>query len=393
MLTDTQIRQFKPSEKARRYWDERGLYLEVSPSGGKLWRFKYKFNGKEKRISLGIYPDTGLKEAREQRDAARKLLASSIDPSVHRQSQRAARALSEANTFGIVAREWLSKYSPSWAKSHTKTVIQRLEKDIFPRLGERPIAEITAQELLVVLRKVEARGAVETAHRELAVCGQIFRYAIATGRAERDLSSDLRGALAPVKNGHFAAITDPKRLGEVLRILDSYTGSFVVQCALKLAPMLFVRPGELRCMRWREIDFEKAEWRFQASKTKTDHIVPLPRQAIRELLEIQPLTDCSDWVFPNARSTTRPMSEVAVLAAFRALGIDKEELSGHGFRATARTLLDEVLALRVEVIEMQLGHQVRDMHGTAYNRTRFLEERRSLMQSWADYLDRLRGVL
>lgn len=390
MLTDTAIRQAKGNGQVQRLWDERGMYLEVTPPGGKCWRFKYRFNGKEKRLGLGKYPEVGLKEARERREEARKLLASGIDPSAQRQAQKTSAQLQAANSFEIVAREWFLRYSPNWANSHSKTVLRRLEKDIFHYMGDRPIAEIAAPELLAVIRKVEGRGALETAHRELNICGQIFRYAVATGRAERDPSSDLRGALPPVQSKNLAAITDPKRLGEILKILDTYQGGLVVRSALLLAPLVFVRPGELRHAKWSDIDLQRGEWRYAASKTKTDHIVPLATQAIAILKELQLLTGRREWVFPSGRSPLRPMSENAVLAALRSLGIEKEEMSGHGFRATARTLLDEELGMRVEIIEMQLAHRVRDVHGQAYNRTKFLLERRKMMQGWADYLDGLR---
>jgi integrase len=392
MLTDTEIRNAKPAEKSRRLYDSLGLYLEVSPPGGKLWRFKYRIDGKEKRIGLGRYPDVGLKEARERRDEARKLLAGGIDPSHNRQAQKAAAALVAGNSFEVVAREWYMRYSPSWAASHSKTVIRRLEMDIFPWLGDRAIAEIAAPELLAVIRQVEGRGALETAHRELNICGQVFRYAVATGRAERDPSRDLQGALPPVKKGHFAAVTDPKRLGEVLRMIDTFQGTLIVRCALRLAPLVFVRPGELRSAQWAEIDLEKAEWRYLVSKTKTEHIVPLSRQSVGILQEIQSLTGRKPWVFPNGRSSQRPMSENGVLYALRSLGIDKDEMSGHGFRATARTLLDEVLGFRPELIEHQLAHAVKDPLGRAYNRTHHLDQRREMMQAWADYLDELKGA-
>jgi integrase len=329
MLTDIKIRQAKGTGKTQRLHDERGLYLEVSPKGAKYWRFKYSFNQKEKRISFGVYPDVPLSLARERRDESRQLVARGIDPSVARQAQKAAVRAQTLDSFEVVAREWHHKFKGTWADSHAKTVLRRLENDVFPWLGDRPIAEITAPELLAVLRNVEGRGAVETAHRELAICGQIIRYAIATGRAVRDPSSDLRGALPPVKDAHFAAVTDPKRLGEILRMMDGYTGGLIVNCALRLAPYVFVRPGELRHARWADIDLEKAQWSFAASKTNLDHVVPLSRQAIAIFKEVQPLTGHKEWVFPSGRSPLRPMSENGVLAALRALGIGKEEMTGH----------------------------------------------------------------
>jgi integrase len=390
-LTDTTIRNAKSGEKAIRLYDERGLYLEISPAGGKWWRLKYRFDGKEKRISLGVYPDVSLKDARDRRDEARKLLANGIDPSENRKAAKSSRMERSANSFEVVAREWFAKYSQTWAKNHSYRTIRRFDRDIFPWIGGRPIAEINAPELLAVVRRIENRGALETAHRALANCGQVFRYAIATGRAERDPSGDLRGALPPVKGTHFAATTEPKRVGEILRALDGYEGTLTVRCALRLAPLVFVRPGELRNAQWADINFETAEWRYLVSKTNTQHIVPLARQAIDILSELQPLTGSSRYVFPSARSFTRPMSDNAILAAMRRLGIEKDEMSGHGFRAVARTILDEVLGIRPDFIEHQLAHAVRDPNGRAYNRTAHLSERRKMMQQWADYLDKLKA--
>jgi integrase len=390
-LTDTAIRNAKPGEKTIKLFDERGLYLEVSRSGGKWWRLKYRFDGKEKRLSLGVYPDVSLKDARERRDAARKLLADGTDPSENRKAQKSARADRAANSFEVVAREWFAKYSATWAKDHGNRIIRRFERDIFPWIGGRPIAEITAPELLTVVRRIEDRGALETAHRALGNCGQVFRYAVATGRAERDPSGDLRGALPPVKGEHFAATTDPKRVGEILRALDGYQGTLTVRCALRLAPLVFVRPGELRKAEWADIDLDAAEWRYTVTKTNTPHIVPLSRQAVAILRELQPLTGRGQFVFPGARSNGRPMSDNAILAAMRRMGIGKEEMSGHGFRAVARTILDEELGVRPDYIEHQLAHAVRDPNGRAYNRTAHLPERRKMMQQWADHLDRLKA--
>jgi integrase len=298
-----------------------------------------------------------------------------------------------ANILEIVSREWHSKHSQNWAKSHVVRVIRSLENDIFPWLGQKPVAKFTAPELPIAIRRIESRGALETAHRTLAICGQVFRYAIATGRAERDISQDLRGALPPVKGKHFSAVTDPNQIGELLRILDGYQGTLVVQCALRLAPLVFVRPGELRQAQLADINLEAAEWRYKASKTDTDHIVPLSRQAIEILKMLQPLTGYGRYIFPSARSPKgdRAMSENAILAAMRRMGISKEEMSGHGFRAVARAILDEVLGFRPDFIEHQLAHAVRDPHGRAYNRTAHLPERRKMMQAWADYLDEFKA--
>lgn len=390
-LTDVAIRKAKAAEKPIKLYDERGLYLEVSPGGGKWWRLKYRFEGKEKRLSLGVYPDVGLKEARDRRDAARKLLADGVDPSENRKAQKAAKADRAANSFEILAREWYAKFSSTWADLHRDRVLRRLERDVFPWIGPRPVAEVTAIELLSVIRRVEGRGALDTAHRVLSTCGQVFRYAVATARAKHDPSGDLRGALPPAETNHFAATTDPNRVAEILRAMDGYEGTFIVKCALRLAPLVFVRPGELRKAEWVDMDLEAAEWRYFVTKTKTHHIVPLSTQAVEILRELKPLTESGRYVFPSARSITRPMSENAVLAAMRRMGIGKEEMTGHGFRAVARTILDEVLGVRPDFIEHQLAHAVRDPNGRAYNRTAHLAERRKMMQQWADYLDKLKA--
>ncbi|WP_018718296.1 tyrosine-type recombinase/integrase [Arhodomonas aquaeolei] len=392
-LTDTAIRNAKPGDKARKLFDGGGLYLEVAPSGGKWWRLKYRYGGKEKRLSLGVYPDVSLKDARDRRDEARKLLANDIDPSENRKATRAAKVERAANSFEAVAREWYAKHSPNWSANHGDRIIRRLERDIFPWLGGKPIADITAPQLLEVIRRIEQRGALETAHRALGNCGQVFRYAVATGRAERDPSGDLRGALPPVKGTHFASVTEPKKVSEVLRALDGYEGTLPVRCALRLAPLVFVRPGELRHAEWDDIDLEAAEWRYTVKKTNTPHIVPLSRQAVDILRELHPLTGNGRYVFPSARNPKgdKPMSDNAILAAMRRMGISKEEMSGHGFRAMARTILDEVLGFRPDFIEHQLAHAVRDPNGRAYNRTAHLPERRKMMQEWADYLDKLKA--
>ena len=391
MLTDTTVRNAKPGKKPVRLFDNDGMYLEISPAGGKWWRLKYRYLGKEKRLSLGVYPKVGLKVARDRRDEARKLLAAGIDPSQHRKAIRSARVERAANSFEVVGREWLAKYSTTWAASHAGRIMRRLEIHVFPQIGARPIADIGAPELLTVIRRIESRGVLETAHRTLATCGQIFRYAVATGRAERDSSRDLRGALPPVNGEHFAAVTDPKQVGQLLRALDGYNGSPTVQHALRLAPLVFVRPGELRTARWADIDLEAGEWRYTVTKTGTDHVVPLSKQAVTILREAQGLAGRSEYVFPSGRSPRRPMSDNAILAAMRRMGIGKEEMSGHGFRAMARTILDEVLGIRPDLIEHQLAHSVRDPNGRAYNRTAHLPERRKMMQRWADYLDKLRA--
>jgi integrase len=390
-LTDTAIRNAKPREKRYKLSDSGGLYLEVSPAGGKWWRLKYRFNGKEKRISLGVYPEVGLKDARERRGENRKLVAAHIDPSANRKEQKLAQANHAANSFEQVTREWFAKHSPSWAADHGKRKIRLFERDIFPSIGKRPIAEITAPELLAVVHQVEKRGALETARRALNYSGQVFRYAVASGRATMDPSGALRGALTPAQSEHFAAITEPSRLGGILRVLDGYEGTLTVRCALRLMPLVFVRPGELRKAEWSQIDLDAAEWRYVVSKTITDHIVPLSRQSLEILRELYPLTGQGRFVFPGARSSARPMSDNAILAAMRTMGIEKDVMTGHGFRAAARTILDEVLKVRPDFIEHQLAHAVKDPNGRAYNRTAFLPERKEMMQQWADYLDKLKA--
>lgn len=387
---DITFRNAKPETKAYKISDEKGLFMHVTPQGNKYWRLKYRFGGKEKLLALGVYDDVTLAKAREKRDEARRLLADGIDPGEHKKVMKQVANERSANSFEVVAREWFVKYSSNWVKSHADKIMQRFLRDIFPWIGNKPITEVTPPVLLSVIRRIEERGALETAHRALSNCGQVFRYAIATGRAERDSSQDLRGALPPVKTKHFAAQTDPKRFGDLLKIFDDYQGSLIVRSALRLAPLFFVRPGELRHAQWEDFDFEKAQWSFIVTKTNTPHIVPLATQALEILAELQPLTGNSTYVFPSARSNSRPMSDNAILAALRRLGISKEEASGHGFRATARTLLDEVLRVRPDIIEHQLAHTVRDPNGRAYNRTAHLIERKKMMQDWADYLDRLK---
>lgn len=390
-LTDTAIRNAKPSDKPLKLYDERGLYVEVAPSGGKWWRLKYRYDGKEKRLSMGVYPDVSLKDARERREAARKLLASGVDPSENRKAQKSARTERAANSFEVIAREWHAKQSPTWAESHRKKTIKGLERDIFPWLGERPIADIKPPEVLTHLRRIENRGALETAHRILGICGQVFRYAVATGRAERDPTTDLKGALPPVVEKHFAATTELKRLAEILRAIDGYKGTLTVRCALRLAPLLFVRPGELRKAEWAHIDLEAAEWRYYIAKTDTQHIVPLSTQALAILREIEPLTGRGRFVFPGARTVSRPMSDNALLSALRNMGIRKEEMTIHGFRTVARTVMDEELQVRPDFVEHQLAHAVRDPNGRAYNRTSHLPARLKMMQQWSDYIDKLKA--
>ena len=391
-LTDKAIRAAKHGEKAIRLFDRDGLYLELAPSGGKWWRLKYRFANKEKRVSLGVYPEVSLKEARERRDAQRKLLANQIDPSAQRKAAKAAIVFRTANSFEAVAREWFATFSKHWAKGHADKVLHRLEHNVFPALGDRPIAEIAPRELLAVLKRVEKRGALETAHRTKQNCSQVFRYAVATGRAERDPSADLRGALAPVKQKHHASITDPKAIGALLRAIEGYEGSDVTRCALRLAALTFVRPGELRRAEWTEFDLDKGEWRIPAARMKMreQHLVPLSRQAVAVLRELQPITGKGPLLFPGPYHRDRPMSENTVNAALRRLGYPKEQMTGHGFRSMASTLLNEKGWNR-DAIERQLAHAERDGVRGAYNFAEYLPERRRMMQAWADYLDAMKA--
>lgn len=390
-LTDVAVRAAKPKEKPYKLADERGLFLLVNPSGSKYWRWKFRVDGKEKLLSFGTYPDVGLREAREKRDEAKKLMAAGIDPAQNRKAQKAARTEEVANSFEVLCREWLSQRSDTVEPAQTAKTLARMEKDVFPWLGRRPITEISAPEILSVLRRIDERGARYTAHRVRSEISRAFRYAIATGRAQRDPCPDLKGAIQPVRTEHMPAITTPKEAGELMRAIDAFRGTFVVKCALQLAPLLFVRPGELRKARWEDFDLDKGDWRYLVSKTKTDHLVPLAKQAISILRELHPLTGHLDYVFPG-RDPQKPMSEATVNAALRRLGYDtKREITGHGFRAMARTILHEELHFKPEVIEHQLAHKVPDALGAAYNRTRFIKERREMMQKWADYLQSIKG--
>lgn len=391
-LTDTAVRAVKPTEKTQKLFDGGGLYLEVAPSGGKWWRLKYRFGGKEKRISLGVYPDVGLKDARERRDASRKLLANGIDPGENRKAQKAATIERASNSFEVICREWLDSRKEAVNDAQRAKTLARMVNDAFPWIGGKPIAEITAPAVLSVLRRVEQRGAGFTAHRLRSEISRVFRYAIATGRAERDPCPDLRGALNAIKTEHMAAITDPKQAGELLRAIDAFSGTFVVQCALRLAPMVFTRPGELRKAEWKDVDLEAGEWSFFVTKTGVFHSVSLATQAVTILRELHGLTGQGRYLFPGARDKQRPMSDAAINAALRRMGYDtKTEITGHGFRAMARTILAERLHQKPEVIEHQLSHKVPDVLGNAYNRTKFLDERKAMMQTWADYLDRLKA--
>ncbi len=390
-LTDIQVRNAKnlgPSEK--KMFDGGGLYLAIDKNGNKGWRFKFRFEGKERRISFGTYPEISLSEARQRRENARKLIAQGIDPLVDKQEKEQLKKEIKEYTFKRIASEWQDNQSDLAEK--TKNLhSRRLEKDIYPAIGESPITEITPKLVLEqVLRPMENRGVGELTSRVKSIISQVFRFGVACGYVERDITVDLAGALKKVQRGHRAAITEPSELAKLLRVIDDYDGNKIVKYALQLSPLLFVRPGELRAMKWSEIDFKTAEWRYSVSKTKTEHIVPLASQSIQILTSLQMVTGQCDLAFPSVRSTARPISDNTLNAALRRMGYSKEEVSAHGFRATARTILEEVLQERVEYIEHQLAHQVKDALGRAYNRTKHLEQRHRMMQRWADYLDRLK---
>ncbi|SNB47486.1 integrase arm-type DNA-binding domain-containing protein [Geobacter sp. DSM 9736] len=393
-LSDIQVKNAKPQEKDYKLMDGFGLFLLVTPTNGKLWRFDYRYGDKRKVLAFGAYPSITLAEARQRREDAKKLLANGVDPGEMKKALKSTDKDIAANTFEVIARQWHLKFSSAgkWSPTHAADILHRLEKDIFPPLGSRPISEIKPMDLLKVLERIASRGALDTAHRLRHHCGMIFRYAVVTERAERDIAADLRGALPAVKNGHHAAPTTPQSLQPLLRAIDAYEGSYIVKCALQLLPLFFCRPGELRAAEWTEFDFDKAIWEIPATrmKMKQPHIVPLSKQAIAILESLQSLTGFGKYLFPCQRSTLRCMSDNAYNAALRRMGFTKDEATAHGFRASARTILDEVLHMPVVLIEHQLSHSVRDPLGRAYNRTSHLTERKKMMQQWADYLDGLK---
>lgn len=389
-LTDIECRTLKPSEKVTRHFDGKGLFLQVQPSGGKYWRHKYKFDGRERRRSLGTYPDVSLAEARKAHKKDRKKLRKGIDPVAHAKAKAAARAAT-ADTFEIIAREWHEVRMRDKSDSYRTRVLRNLECNIFPWLGDNQINEISAPMLLETLRRRQDE-VPETTHRALRLCGQIFRYAIATGRADRDVAADLKGALPSLSKRNFPAITEADELKPIILKMHNYKGSPQVRAALKLQPLLACRPGELRQMRWNDVDLQAAEWRFILSKTAKEHVVPLSTQAVAILRELQPHTCHSDYVFPTTRNPKRCLSDNAVLVALRSMDIPKEQVTGHGFRATFRTIGDEVLNIRADLLEHQLGHAVRDTNGRSYNRTKFLPQRAEMMQQWSDYVYGVAGL-
>ena len=391
-LSNTAIINAKATEKAYKLYDIDGLFLQVTPNGGKWWRLKYRFDGKEKLLSLGTYPEISLSQARQRRDDARKLLATDIDPSENRKQAKVISKLNADNSFEIVAREWWRSYMANKADSHKEKVIRRFELYLFPWIGNKPISTLTAPQILETVKRIEKQNKLETAHRTLQAAGQVFRYAVQTGRAVRDVTSDLKGALPATVVKHMAAFTEPKDVMELLRAFDAFNGTLTVQCAIKLAPLVFARPGELRMAKWADIDLEVGTWQYLVSKTKTDHIVPLSTQALAILHEIHPVSGHGEYVFQGGHSPLKPMSESAINAALKRMGYDtQKDITGHGFRAMARTILHERLNIDPAIIEHQLAHKVPDTLGSAYNRTKFIEQRKLMMQTWADYLDELKA--
>jgi len=390
-LTDIALRNAKPKDKPYKLTDWGGLYVLVNKKGYKYWRYDYRYQGKRKTLALGVYPAIGLKQARIKHEEARELLGKGIDPAIQRKVEKVTQIKNNQNNFEAVAREWHEKHKHTWTEGHAKTILHRLNVNIFPYIGFRAISEIEPPDILAPLRIIEERGAVHTAHRIRALCGQIFRYAVATGRAQRDPTADLKGAIPPAKSTHFASITDPKKIGELLRAIDDYQGDFTTAKALQLSPYVFVRPGELRKAEWIEVDFDAKQWIIPAEKMKMKraHIVPLANQAIKILEDIQQLTSHRQYIFPSLRSPRRPMSNNTINAALRRLGYDKTQMTAHGFRSLASTRLNE-LGYKPDLIEKQLAHEESNKIRAAYNRAEYLEERTEMMTAWANYLDSLR---
>lgn len=396
-LTDKAIQATQPNDKQYSLSDGGGLVLIVRPNGARLWWLRYRFAGKSKTLSIGQYPVVSLKDARERAFEARKLLQNGVDPSASKQEAKAAliqAAILSEDTVEKIAREWFDKFSVQWVESHADKIIKRLERDLFPYLGKAEIASVKPADLLAVLRKVEARGTLETAHRLLQNCGQIWRYAVATGRVERGITEDLKGAIPPSRSKHLGAVVKPEEVGALLRSIDEYKGGEIVRHALKLAPLFFVRPGELRHAEWEEMDIDKAEWVIPAQKMKMkrEHVVPLSRQALEIIESLRKITGTGKYLFPSATSKSRPISDMALLTAIRRMGYSKDEMTAHGFRALASTNLEH-LGYDVRIIELQLAHADPNEIRAAYKRDTSrlqMEQRRKMMQAWADHLDQLK---
>lgn len=389
-LTIKAIESAKPKKKVYRIADGNSLFLEIPIKGAKRWRYRFRYAGKENMLSLGVYPETSLKEARERRDEMKKLLSKGVNPSDVRREDRASST--GTGDFETIAREWFEKFKSTWTKGHSINKIRRLEQDVFPWIGKTNIKDVTAPELLLILRRVEDRGAIETAHRIRGSLSSVFRYAISTGRAGHDPAADLKGAIPPPRKRHFSTITKPDEIAKLLIAIDGYKGQLVTRVALKLAPLVFVRPGELRQAEWTDFDLEASEWRIPGEKMKSGrlHVVPLSTQAKKLLQEIYPLTGAGKYVFPSVRSKTRPMSENTINAALRNLGYTKDQFTGHGFRSMASTLLNEQGWNR-DAIERQLAHVEGNAVRAAYNHADYLDERKEMMQSWSNYLEGLKN--
>ena len=395
-LSDTFVKNTKHlgSSAGEKYADGSGMYLLVKASG-KYWRFDYRYFGKRKTLALGVYPAVGVAMARKRRDKARELLAEGVDPSEAKQDEKRAASIAAANTFEAVAREWLDKTVGDRKESTHSKIETWLTRDVFPYIGTKPIGTVRSRDVLDALRHMEARGALESVQRVKQVCGQVFRYAARTDRAERDVTQDLRGAFKKHKAKNYPAITSPREAARLLRLIYSYEGHPYTVYALKLLPMIFVRPGELRHAEWKEFDLDAAEWCIPAVKMKmgVQHLVPLSSQAVELLRQLYLISGHGKYVFPSVRTDTRPMSENTINAALRGLGVEQDVHTAHGFRAMARTIMAEVLHQRIDLIEHQLSHAVKDPNGRAYDRTSFLPERRIIMQLWSDYLEQIRTSL
>ncbi len=393
-LNDTRLRNAKPKDKDYTITDSQGLSILIKSTKGKWWRFRYSYLGKRKMMSLGTYPEVSLAEARQRRDAARELLAKNppVDPVEEKREKQQTDRLDQNNTFSIVAKEWINESLVNTSPSHRERTLRRLEIYAFPLLGDIPIKEIKAPDVLKAVKHPILKDKLETARRTLQAIGQVFRYAVQNGLADGDVTPALKGALPTPDVNHMASFTEPEKVAELLRAIDGFTGSFTVECALRLAPLVFVRPSELRRAKWKDIDLDAGEWSYLVSKTQTEHIVPLSTQAVQILKDIHPHSSHGEFVFMGGHSPKKPMSEAAINAALKRMGYDtKTEITGHGFRAMARTLLHERLRIDPNIIEHQLAHRVPDALGSAYNRTKFLEQRKEMMQVWADYLDKLKA--
>lgn len=392
-LTDTAIKSAKPRDTDYKLADEKGMYLLIKKSGGKYFRFDYRFAGKRKTLALGVYPETSLKEARDKRDDARKLISNNLDPIEVKKTQKLQLKAETDNTLKAVATEWHEKLKSKWSANHADRKWHYLEKDVFPTFGNTPINNISPRELLTLLEKIQARGAIDVAHRIKGLCGEVFRYGIYTDRCDRDPTQDIKGVLIPKRNKHMATITNPKKVGELLRAIDGYDGDITTKFALELTPYVMLRPGELRSAEWSEIDLAAKQWKIPAEKMKMSrpHIIPLAKQVIEILKKMQPITGDGKYVFPSVRSRSRPMSENTITAALRRMGFSKDEMTAHGFRGMASTLLHEN-GFKSEIIEIQLAHAERNKVKAAYNHAEYLPERIEMMVWWADYLDELRSA-